>query len=215
MAGAIADSSDSSGGLAPRCQTLQGVQVAEALLPHRPVVATHAFESIGRAVRIGDAAANLIQPGGSSYDFAVLQANLRHHGVHTFLMTAADLQGGDGASSMMVVDRFSEPFADQVLPGEGAYQTLGYLLRLPSSGGHWVSVLAAPLAPPSRLIRDAPEFAAYLCDSLHPAPFGLQTDEVGELLLACAFEAIRGADVDLHSFHPDWCCFLLGLPLYR
>ena len=115
---------------------------------------------------------------------------------------------------MVVVDRFSEPFADYV-QSDGAYQTLGYLLRLPSWGGHWVALLSASLTPPSRLIGEVPNVEAYLCDSMHPAPYGLRADEVNELLLSCAFEAQRGADADLRTFRPDWCCFLLAVALQR
>ena len=194
---------------------LFAVNHALALLPLCPVLSRTEFERIGLSARSGDAAANLIQPGGSNCDFAVLQANLFRHGIRSFPMTAAELQGEDGAAAMVVGDRFSDPFADYVLQDEGAFQTLGYLLRLPSYGGHWVSLLSSSIAPPSRLVGAVPNCVAYLCDSMHPAPFGVSTDEVGELLLACAFEAARGADADLRTFRPDWCCFLLGVALHQ
>ena len=54
----------------------------------------------------------------------------------------------------------------------------------------------------------------YLC-ALRFVRYGLRADEVNDLLLSCAFEAQRGADADLRTFRPDWCCFLLAVALQR
>ena len=124
-------------------------------------------------------------------------------------MTPADLQGGEGAASMVVADRFTNPFADHVLH-EGAFTAIGYMLRIPSSGGHWVTILNPEFLPTHG--TDLPtDCAAVLCDSLFPVPFTLNLDELGELLLASAFDSLQGEQVDVQHFRPQWCCFLLAV----
>ena len=51
-----------------------------------------AFEDLAKRVALGDNHSNLMQPGGSNYDYAVLHANLIAHGIHLFPLTPQDLE---------------------------------------------------------------------------------------------------------------------------
>ena len=175
-----------------------------------PVLTRSTFEARARTIAVGDALAQLVQPGGSNYDFAVLQANLGDYGVRCFLMTPADLQGGEGAASLLGGGRLEHPFRPHVVPQEGHFDAVGYLLRLPSHGGHWVTVVRLHLAA-GDIAVDTIDAVALLCDSIHPHPFLLQASELDQLLLACAFDAVSGMDVHYLDFQPQWCCFLLGV----
>jgi len=155
------------------------------------------FERCALRARVGDHPSQLIQPGGSNYDFAVLQANLNHHNIALFPMTPLDLEGGQGSSSVAGGGRLEMPFRDHIT-AEGIFHCVGYILRLPSHGGHWVAVL-----PPS--VADSP---ALLCDSLYASPFTLNGIEVEELLLTCALDA---AHSPVNAFAVHWGCFLAGV----
>lgn len=183
---------------------LHAVNHVLALLPHRPVIARDSFELVGLNARSGDTAANLVQPGGSNYDVTVLTANLGLHDIGAFPMMAEDIQGAAGTTGS---GRVAELFADHHDDGDNGtrYLVLGYLLRTPAAGGHWVTVLSAHWTPPPPAGADWERKAcsAYMCDSLHDTMYALTAAEVRSLLLACA--------ADTSSVDPQWRCFLLGL----
>ena len=157
---------------------------------------TH-FEQYALCARIGDLPARLMQPGGSNYDFAVLQANLNRLDILMFLMTPFDLEGGQGSSSVAGGGRLETPFRDHIT-ANGVFRCVGYVLRLPSYGGHWIAIL-----PPS-VAGSAP----LLCDSMHATPFVLRGAEVQELLMTCALDAAHSS---VNAFEATWGCFLAAV----
>ena len=89
---------------------------------------------------------------------------------------------------------------------------MGYLLRIPSHGGHWITLLPGralnfnPAHPHLRGDSETP--AALLCDLLYPCPHVVSKEDVELLLMTCA--------IDIASLHPyhfqgSWGCFLIGL----
>ena len=122
-------------------------------------------------------------------------------------MTTEELQGSDGAVSLLKGDRFSTPFADYASPEDGAFEAIGYLLRLPSFGGHWVALLNGARMRPAH--QD--DTVAFLCDSMYQWPFSLTLTEVGDLLQASALDGASQAAVEYRDFAPRWCCWLLGI----
>ena len=115
-------------------------------------------------------------------------------------MSPADIEGSDGKMSILAVSRLDNPFADHVIR-EGAHTADGYLLRHPSYGGHWLSLLPASLMGASN-----PNTVALLCDSLYAAPFECNQEETMQLLQASAVDAATG----LSDFNNDFGCFLVG-----
>ena len=140
----------------------------------------------------------------SNYDFAVLHANAGFCGVSCFPMTPADLEGTAERTSIVPRGRFEQPFADHAIP-EGVYRVAGYILRIPSHGGHWVALVP----PEDPTDRDAG--CAMLCDSLYPAPVLLQPGEMLQLLTAAAFDAAAARRFDPCGFNSQWGCFLAGV----
>ena len=126
-------------------------------------------------------------------------------------MTPALLQGSSAAES-----RLQTPFRD--FESERIrYRAIGFLIRTPQCGGHWISVL-----PPSILGSESEGSAkGVLCDSLWPFPFRLVQHHLEELLLACALEGTsRLAAGDPHGMRLRWGCFLVTdaggpMPRYR
>jgi hypothetical protein len=125
-------------------------------------------------------------------------------GVHLHAITAADIEGHIGSSSVVPGGRLEHPFRDWSLR-DGSFACAGYVLRIPASGGHWVSLL-----PSNCLDGGHNETVGILCDSLYTVPFCLTQAEVESLLVATAFAQIsRGSDgyKDMR-----WGCFLAGVP---
>ena len=116
--------------------------------------------AFARASRCGDHINNLIQPGGSNYDVAVLWSNLQRLDLSMFPLTPSDIEGSAGKSAVVGGSRLGDLFRDHIIR-EGAYQCIGYILRIPSHGGHWVSILPATLS-----VDVLPTIAAVLCDSM-------------------------------------------------
>ena len=145
------------------------------------------FEQVALDANVRDNPSDLIEPGGSNYEFFVLNINLAQSGLACSPMTADDIQGRE------------HPFANHTLPG-GYLKPLGYLLRIPSHGGHWISLL------PSEFVGAKSPNAALLCYSLCPAPFLLTTMETQTLLQAFAIDA----STSQNDHNPDFVCFLVG-----
>ena len=89
--------------------------------------------------------------------------------------------------------------ANHTLP-EGYQKPLGYLLRIPSHGGHWITLL------PSKVVNAKSLAHALLCDSLYPAPFLLTRMETQQLLQAFVIDASTSQD----DYNLDFVCFLVG-----
>ena len=153
------------------------------------------LEAVALETRLGDAQHHLFNEGGSCYDIGVLTANCTRLGLSLFPLTPMDIEGSDGKMSMTAGGRLQNPFGDFVLH-EGCYRVVGYLLRLPSHGGHWVSILPASACEPLADSR-----AGILCDSLYKRPFGLYAEQLEQLLQACALQQAHG-----HGH----ACFLAG-----
>ena len=92
-----------------------------------------------------------------------------------------------------------DPFGNHIVP-QGSQKTVGYLLRLPSHGGHWITLL------PSGVVSAASPAHALLCDSLYPAPFLLTREETEQLLQAFVIDAPTSQD----DYNTDFACFLVG-----
>ena len=54
------------------------------------------FEATALGARLGDAAAHLLDPGGSNYGIAAISANTSAFGLALFPMTPAELEGAEG-----------------------------------------------------------------------------------------------------------------------
>ena len=148
------------------------------------------FEQCGLRAGIGDSAEKLLESRTGSYKVAVLQANLGARNLSLFAMTAADIES-----------RFDEPFCQHVMP-TGIHKVVGYLVRVPLHGGHWITLL------PGRVVwlPVASSAEAVLCDSMHPQPFLLSQEETKQLLQACASDA---ATAECHST-TGFVCFLVA-----
>ena len=164
---------------------------AIAHLPHAPVPKA-AFESTAMAAHIGDAPRNLMDPGGSFYDVAVLNANFSAAGVTSFPMTPMDVQ-----------HKLGDVFGPHSIP-EGEFRTAGYLLRTPSSGGHWITVIDARHVPYLHATRPP----AFLCDSLYSTAHAITLQQTEDLLYVCAWEHAQRTSAQ--EFCP-WHCFLVGV----
>ena len=173
------------------------------------------FERIGLSGNTGDSAQNLVQPGGSNYDITVIVQNLSRFGLFIFPMSAADVEGSAGQASTQSGGRLADPFARYIVPS-GMYSCVGYLLRTPSCGGHWVSLLppeAHAIDPSIAHMSDADQQArkrpaAWLCDSLYECPLWMCDSDIEAVLIACAMEAGLAG---LAGFQAEWGCFLIGL----
>ena len=71
------------------------------------------FEMVAKMRDLGDTEANLIEPGGSNYDWSVLHANLDDAGLAGHPMTPFALQGDSSATSRL--ENLFEPLIDQGL----------------------------------------------------------------------------------------------------
>ena len=100
--------------------------------------------------------------------------------------------------------RLELPFADHAIH-EGVYRVAGYILRIPSHGGHWIALMP----PENSTDRDAG--CAMLCDSLYPAPMLLNREEMQQLLMAAAFDAAAARRFNPCGFNSQWGCFLAGV----
>ena len=133
------------------------------------------LEHCALETRLGENANHLIAPGGN-YDWAVLHSALASEYLQAHAMPPEQLE---------------EAFAQQHTPWQDGC-TVGYILRTPAGGGHWVALL-----PPNVVARQSSDCcAAVLCDSMHATPFLLDTAEVEDLLLGVAI-AQQSANVAL------------------
>ena len=115
-------------------------------------------------------------------------------------MTPAALQGDTPATA-----RLQRPFSDLYFENM-RFRSVGYLLRTPQCGGHWIAVL------PSIVLGVAESYAVagVLCDSLESAPFHLPEHDLEDLLTACALEgAALEAAADPNARNLRWGCFLV------
>ena len=143
------------------------------------------FEQIGQvAATTGD---SNFESGGSNYELRVLTINLEQRGIACSLMTPDD-----------ITER-KQPFLNYRLP-KGYLKPFGYLLRIPSYGGHWITLLR------NNSEDMGPDDGPLLCDSLLPAPFVLTKAETRQLLLAFAIDACTTQ----HEYTPAFVCFLVG-----
>ena len=163
-------------------------------LPAAPPFPVGAFEANALAAALGDAAANLMQPGGANYDWAVLQRNLELAGMTSHPMLPETLQ-----------TRLPEPFAN-FFDAAASYVAAAYVLRTPQAGGHWIALVHPTTV--GMVCDDG--LAAVLCDSLLPAPFLLSLPETEDLLIACALEGVRPDAGFGHNL--EWGCFLVTGP---
>ena len=180
---------------------LHAVNHLLACSSHPVVLQKHEFEQCGLQARVGDSPANLVDPASGNYDVAVLHKNLEAKNLSVLPMTAADIEGRPGQASLLPGSRLVEPFRDHVLP-TGSHKALGYLLRVPVSGGHWITLL------PGRVVTSTSSATSVLCDSLYPRPFLLEQEETQQLLQACAIDAEAG---ESHS-STGFVCFLIAQP---
>ena len=143
------------------------------------------FEQCGLRAGIGDSAEKLLDSRTGNYKFAVLRANLDARNLSVFSMTAADIES-----------RFDEPFCQHVMP-TGIHKVVGYLVRVPLHGGHWITLL------PGRVVRlpFASSAQAVLCDSMHPQPFLTRPTEPGgnEAAIAGVRERCSHRRVSFHD----------------
>ena len=171
--------------------------------PHRPTTRVD-FERRGREARVGVHAAQLMQPGGANYDFAVLHTNAQASGVSLFPMSPADLEGTAERASVVAGGRFENLLGDHMVR-EGAFRAAGYILRIPEHNGHWIA-----LVPPTDA-GDRNAGRALLCDSLYPRPFLLENGDAQLLLTAAAFDGAAARQFNPNAFNAQWGCFLAAL----
>ena len=178
---------------------LHAVNHLLACSSHPVVLHKDQFEECGLRARIGDSPTNLVDPATGNYDVAVLHANLVARNLGVFPMTAADIEGTEGRTSLLSGSRLEEPFREHV-DLTGSYKAVGYLLRVPVGRGHWITLL------PGRAVTSASCPNSVLCDSLHPHPFLLPQEEMEQLLQACASDSATGECGSTTGF----VCFLVG-----
>ena len=178
---------------------LHAVNHLLACSSHPVVLHKDQFEECGLRARIGDSPTNLVDPATGNYDVAVLHANLVARNLGVFPMTAADIEGTEGRTSLLSGSRLEEPFREHV-DLTGSYKAVGYLLRVPVGRGHWITLL------PGRAVTSASCPNSVLCDSLHPHPFLLRQEEMEQLLQACASDSATGECGSTTGF----VCFLVG-----
>ena len=147
----------------------------------------------------------MCEPGGSNYDVAVLTLNADRQGLRVFPMAPADLEGREDQDAMVPGGRLANPFGNYVIK-EGIHTTVGYLLRIPSCGGHWICIVPGTMADESRLLQGSAP-AALLCDSLASVPCHLTKEHVEQLLQAFAIEAAHTSEADINA---RYACFLVG-----
>ena len=122
-------------------------------------------------VGIADHPAHLVQPGGANYDISVLNYHLGLQGLRSHPMTPAALEGTVPSESRLV-----QPFQNLLVAGR-RFRSVGYVLRTPQVGGHWIALL-----PPIVLgLPSDSAIAGVLCDSLEAVPFQLKSHEIEEL----------------------------------
>ena len=167
-----------------------------------PILTKASFEHTALAGNLGEHSSNLVQPGGSNYDVAVLALNLTRLKLSTFPLTPADIEGSPEAASVVPGGRLVNLFQDYII-SEGVFKCVGYLLRIPTCGGHWISVV--PVSTSSVPLLG--HVRALLCDSLYSSPFMLTQHQAEDMLTACAIDA---AHASIDAFNTDWGCFLIG-----
>ena len=86
----------------------------------------------------------------------------------------------------------------KMVTAQGDFRSVAYLLRLPSHGGHWISILSPGTNFPLPL----------LCDSLYSKPFDILPEEIEQLLQASAIDA---AHCSIDAFRAEWGCFLAAV----
>ena len=178
---------------------LHAVNHLLACSSHPVVLQKDRFVECGLRAKVGDSPANLLDPRSGNYDVAILHANLMAWKLSVFPMTAADIEGTEDRASLLPGSRLQEPFREYVVE-TGSYKTVGYLLRVPQHGGHWITLL------PGRVVTPASCGNTLLCDSIHRCPFVLTQTETESLLVACAIDSATGACHDRTGF----VCFLVA-----
>ena len=172
---------------------LHAVNHLLACSSHPVVLRRREFEECGLRARVGDKPANLVDPASGNYDVAVLHKNLEARKLSVLPMTAADIEGREGRESLLPGSRLAEPFREHLLL-TGSHKAVGYLLRVPVSGGHWITLL------PGRVVTSTSSAKSVLCDSVYPRPFLLGQGETEQLLQACAIDAAAGKSHSRISF---------------
>jgi len=164
------------------------------------VIRKAAFEATAMQAKIGDKPENLVdRNGGSNYDVAVLNVNLGEAGLRTWPMAPGDLQGDTPDTA-----RLLRPFVEHYDDGK-QYKVVGYILRTPQAGGHWIAVL-----PPTTIgLETTGACAGVLCDSLVSSPFQLSEPEMESLLTMCALDGSSRQSRDAFAAHAEWACFLV------
>ena len=166
---------------------------------HPVVLRKREFEECGLRARVSDTPDNLVDPASGNYDIAVLLTNLEARKLSVVPMAAADIEGRDGRRSLLPGSRLAEPFREH-LSLTGSHTAVGYLLRVPLHGGHWITLL------PARMVTSTSSAKTLLCDSLYPRPFLLGQEETAQLLQACAIDADAGESYSTTGF----VCFLVA-----
>ena len=156
------------------------------------VLSKEQFVMISLASRHGDAEENLVQPGGSNYDISCLLSNCGAQGLSLHAILGKEIE-----------ERLEQPFEDLCLL-EGRFQCAGYILRIPSFNGHWISIL--PLAGWPNARENA---VAILWDSLYLQPFWLTQSELQGILIATA--AAMAGDGRHDYTNMKWGCFFAGI----
>ena len=125
---------------------------------------------------------------------------------------ANELEGNASKASVCSGGRLSQPFSRHCVPA-GEYACCGYLLRIPSHGGHWIAVLPGSALQSDPMLASVHEPflpEALLCDSLYNCPFVLTRDDVEHLLTTCALDC---AVLNPRLFQGEWGCFFVGYHL--
>ena len=140
------------------------------------------------------------QGAGGNYEFELLIRNMQAEGMRLFAMTPEDLEGSAGRQSLVPCARLEEPWLDHIVEA-GTFLTAGYLMRVPSYGGHWIAVLP---------IQDS-SAGSLLADSMQVRPYMIARDELQLLFLATALAAVDAIDAVDWSDDVQWACFLIGV----
>ena len=154
-------------------------------LPWQPVT-KRAFEATALQARHGDVAANIVEPGGSNYDFAALLANFSRSNVKLLPLIRADDQLSP--FDCHLDHHVDMPFADHEAE-DGSCACCGYLVRTPAYGGHWIAVVSCASLSPGDSVGTTP--FAMMCDSMHPTPFSITRERVVDMLLTATAENVH------------------------
>ena len=154
------------------------------------------FEYDALNAGLQDDAEHLIQPGdGANYDQSVLSYHIGERGLRSHPMPPDVLE----------TQRLQDPFSDFYFEHR-RFRCVGYLIRTPQYNGHWIALL------PYSVLNGADNHAAagVLCDSMFPEPFSFTSENVEDLLTACALESVSlQSRNDPNAYGIQWACFLI------